>query len=338
MKCVFLRYPNGVKGYRLWLRSVLGFKVVISRDVVFNESEMPCLVASLPAPLRDESENAPNTVEQLSGLSDFDNSENMHAETEIERAVFDNQPAKIAENESVAAETKNQHFENFKNVDVHDEYVENVPENDVDLHDYQLSRDRTRRKRKKPYKFDDFHMTSYAFGVFECIDNCQPKSYEEAYKSVNSLQWMNAMREEINSLHVNHTWSLVPKPDNCSLVDCKWLYKVVYYVFAACFDTCSNFVEVQVSSLGNDESPPAPQGVCIRQSFRGHLLFCLLLIKKPIWSLSSRSLAKNASLSELGFGPATSCRIGGRGDSWKWTAAAEGGVTEPRQLTSFGKH
>ncbi|CAA0827001.1 Uncharacterized mitochondrial protein AtMg00820, partial [Striga hermonthica] len=226
MKCVFLGYPDGVKGYRLWLRSVPGFKVVISRDVVFNESEMPCLIASLPAPLPDESENAPNAVEQLSSLSEFDNFENMHAENETERAVFDNRHAEIAENEPVNAETENQQSENFENVDVHDEYVENVPENDVDLHDYQLARDRTRRERKKPSKFDDFHMTSYAFGVFESIDNCEPKCYDEALKSVNSLQWMNAMREEINSLHVNHTWSLVPKPDNCSLVDCKLLYKV----------------------------------------------------------------------------------------------------------------
>ncbi|CAA0825304.1 Unknown protein [Striga hermonthica] len=162
---------------------------------------MPCLIASLPAPLPDESENAPNAVEQLSGLSNFDNFENMHAETETERVVFDNRDAEIAETEPVIAETENQHAENGENVDVHDEYVENVPENDVDLHDYQLARDRTRRDRKKPSKFDDFHMTSYAFGVFESIDNCEPKCYEEALKSANSLQWMNAMREEINSLH-----------------------------------------------------------------------------------------------------------------------------------------
>ncbi|CAA0816138.1 Unknown protein [Striga hermonthica] len=245
MKCVFLGYSDGVKGYRLWLRSVPGFKVVISRDVVFNESEMPCLIAPLPAPLTDESENAPNAVEQLSGLSEFDNFENMHAETKTERAVFDNRHAEIAENEPINAETENQQSENFENVDVHDEYVENVPENDVDLHDYQLARDRTRRERKKPSKFDDFHMTSYAFGVFESIDNCEPKCYDEALKSVNSLQWMNAMREEINSLHV------------------------VYYVFAACFDTCSNFVKVQVSSLSDDESPPAPQAEM------RHLVLCM---------------------------------------------------------------
>ena len=35
MKAVFLGYPKGVKGYRLWL--IDERKVVISRDVTFNE-------------------------------------------------------------------------------------------------------------------------------------------------------------------------------------------------------------------------------------------------------------------------------------------------------------
>ncbi|KAL0320000.1 UNVERIFIED_CONTAM: hypothetical protein Sradi_5261500 [Sesamum radiatum] len=42
-KCVFIGYPNGVKGYRLWVRSQPGLKIITSRDVTFNEQEMPCL-------------------------------------------------------------------------------------------------------------------------------------------------------------------------------------------------------------------------------------------------------------------------------------------------------
>ena len=36
-KAVFLGYPQGVKGYKLWL--IDDKKVVINRDVVFKESE-----------------------------------------------------------------------------------------------------------------------------------------------------------------------------------------------------------------------------------------------------------------------------------------------------------
>lgn len=46
-KCVFLGYPEGVKGYRLWDRSQKGVKIIISRDVTFNELDMSCLKMSL---------------------------------------------------------------------------------------------------------------------------------------------------------------------------------------------------------------------------------------------------------------------------------------------------
>lgn len=36
-KCVFLGYPDGVKGYRLWSKEVKGFRIINSRDVTFDE-------------------------------------------------------------------------------------------------------------------------------------------------------------------------------------------------------------------------------------------------------------------------------------------------------------
>jgi len=37
-KCIFLRFEKGVKGYKLW--DPVAQKVVISRDVVFDENSM----------------------------------------------------------------------------------------------------------------------------------------------------------------------------------------------------------------------------------------------------------------------------------------------------------
>ena len=48
LKCVFIGYSEGVKGYRLWVSSQPGSKVLISRDVTFNENEMPCLEKTQP--------------------------------------------------------------------------------------------------------------------------------------------------------------------------------------------------------------------------------------------------------------------------------------------------
>lgn len=40
-KCIFFGYPEGVKGYKLWCIEKGYEKCIISRDVVFNEEEMP---------------------------------------------------------------------------------------------------------------------------------------------------------------------------------------------------------------------------------------------------------------------------------------------------------
>lgn len=42
VNCVFIVYLIGVKGYRLWVRESLYFKVIMSRDVIFDEYIMPC--------------------------------------------------------------------------------------------------------------------------------------------------------------------------------------------------------------------------------------------------------------------------------------------------------
>ena len=41
-KCVLLGYQEGSKGYRLWERESANVKVIVSRDVIFNELVFPC--------------------------------------------------------------------------------------------------------------------------------------------------------------------------------------------------------------------------------------------------------------------------------------------------------
>lgn len=43
LRYVITGYLVQVKGYRLWAKESKGFKMIISRDVTFNESHMPCL-------------------------------------------------------------------------------------------------------------------------------------------------------------------------------------------------------------------------------------------------------------------------------------------------------
>ena len=47
IKCIFLGYSNRVKGYRLWCIETRNERCITSRDVVFNEEEMPKKNANL---------------------------------------------------------------------------------------------------------------------------------------------------------------------------------------------------------------------------------------------------------------------------------------------------
>ena len=39
LKCIFIGYPDGVKGYKLWCLEVGHKRCIISRDVTFNEDD-----------------------------------------------------------------------------------------------------------------------------------------------------------------------------------------------------------------------------------------------------------------------------------------------------------
>jgi len=51
----------------------------------------------------------------------------------------------------------------------------------------------------------------------------EPKSVSEA---LTSPEWVDAMRAEIDSLHNNGVWDLVPLPEGRKAVGSKWVYKV----------------------------------------------------------------------------------------------------------------
>lgn len=53
-----------------------------------------------------------------------------------------------------------------------------------------------------------------------------PTSYQEVQNSDDRVQWEQAIKDEIDSLLINNTWSLVSKPENKNIVDCKWVFTI----------------------------------------------------------------------------------------------------------------
>ena len=79
VKCIFLGYKSGVKGFKLWNPETQ--KVVISRNVIFNESAMLHDVSSTNVPV--ESEQQPTIqVEHVIDSGDTSGNENVDAHDE----------------------------------------------------------------------------------------------------------------------------------------------------------------------------------------------------------------------------------------------------------------
>ncbi|KAL4376081.1 hypothetical protein GQ457_02G039440 [Hibiscus cannabinus] len=54
----------------------------------------------------------------------------------------------------------------------------------------------------------------------------EPSTFQEAMNSSDASQWMTAMQEEIEALHKNNTWDLVPLPQGKKLIGNKWVFKI----------------------------------------------------------------------------------------------------------------
>lgn len=54
----------------------------------------------------------------------------------------------------------------------------------------------------------------------------EPSTLQEAMSSSDASQWMAAMQEEIEALHKNKTWELVPLPQGRKAIGNKWVFKI----------------------------------------------------------------------------------------------------------------
>ncbi|CAM8977202.1 unnamed protein product [Rhodiola kirilowii] len=53
-----------------------------------------------------------------------------------------------------------------------------------------------------------------------------PDTYDDDVSGKESKLWLKAMNKEIQSMHGNQTWRLVPKPNNVKAIDCKWIFRI----------------------------------------------------------------------------------------------------------------
>lgn len=195
LKCMFLGYPQGVKGFRLWCMEKGQPRVLISRDVVFRESEMY------------HSEKVSSQKQQKGD-----------ERVQLEMETLKGQPAPDAQERSPKpTQERNTEAEVKTDTEV---------QNDDYLQNYLLARDRERRPIREPVRFGHADMVAFALIAAEEVEGDEPRSYSEAVNGKQSQEWVAATNEELSSLHKNGTWVPVDKPKGKKFVSCKWIFKL----------------------------------------------------------------------------------------------------------------
>ncbi|CAM8988557.1 unnamed protein product [Rhodiola kirilowii] len=245
LECIFLGYPVGQKGYRLFCLATQQY--LISRHVVFRENTFPFkrpLAKSDPTSVSPILHHVPDDL-------DF-NDEDLVAEniTSDDSQFFEEADIFISE----AAELNSPVTGNSETADLSSPVAGNstvpsitenhtVPTDNVStvllrkssrLHqppvwakDYICN---TVIKKTSPHLMHQFlsyskcapHHSIFALKISSVQE---PTSYNQASKDV---KWVEAMNKEISALEANNTWVLTDLPKDKTLVDCKWIYKVKY--------------------------------------------------------------------------------------------------------------
>lgn len=112
-----------------------------------------------------------------------------------------------------------------------------VPETEADENQ---GAQRTQRNTKQPERYGewateedmedlDWLRNSHLEVLFNMINECEPKTMQEAMDSSESSYWKEAVKDELDSLAQMETWTLVPPPKRKqNIVSCKWIFKRKY--------------------------------------------------------------------------------------------------------------
>ncbi|WVZ02271.1 hypothetical protein V8G54_023077 [Vigna mungo] len=210
-RCIFLGYADGVKGYRLW-RLDSPSKLIISRDVIFDETRMAMHPENSGSEKKIlvEVEHTTNGAGTPGGTE-----ENQTGEGQVEtgRTIAENRPDEFRTDLGDDTDDMSGEGSHGKAAG-------------VDLRNYQLVRDRERRISKPTKRLGEADLICYALNAAEDINRSdEPRSYKEALDSSDRHLWQGAMEEELEALKKNNTWRLVDLPKGKKVIGSKWIFK-----------------------------------------------------------------------------------------------------------------
>ena len=237
VEMTFVGYELGSKGYRLWD----GHKVVVSRDVTFDESQFPARKDN--SKRRVTPDDSPFPADQLA--DEPSNGDSVDVDPPLpplpdpepepapppEPEPVEEQPAQQPpppppvppprpthrRNRHVpegnpAAPRRSQREGAGKNPSRNkDNVYEDEPPAQIDART-----DSDGYQREAELVLEYLMYSRYKTGI--------PEHHKDAMSSPEAKHWQDAERAEYESLMANKTWVLVPRPKDANVVSCRWVY------------------------------------------------------------------------------------------------------------------
>lgn len=215
-ECVYLRHADDAKAYRLY--NIEGKKIKVSRDVVFFETE------------NADASKCDNLIPYFSENYD---SVNMPENDE----PIDVSEGEITQNETpIVASNEQQQLLNDNDDAANDTIIHSADDTTDELDETLVGADDERTDPTYATRAAIPNNVSPPRTRSNCIPSllnlhvsfmaCEPKTYQQAVASADCDKWIDAMREEYESLVKNETWKLVERPKDRNVIDNRWVFKI----------------------------------------------------------------------------------------------------------------
>lgn len=236
-KGIFLGYSDDTKGYRVL--NLVKNRIEIARDVIFNEKGYDSIVNVSKSTNTSENEKEKEnddiwndsilsestineTVVETDAQNDSNtslNSSNVSSASSVSNGS-PNQSISSANGTSTSSTSydtaSDENGNTFRDGNQRDLWCDHNAQNVVNS-----------RLRSQRNFFCAENLSETALIVqSSSMANDEPQNYDDAMNCDEKEKWIDAMREEHNSLMKNETWKLVKLPEGKKAIDNRWVYKI----------------------------------------------------------------------------------------------------------------